>query len=88
MSDPTPGRGQTVTVYITSAEPLLKRPTLWVYQPGMARWKATTTRTGTYSYRATIKLKAGATGPLALNVWARDAKGRAQSTTVTGFTLH
>ena len=88
LSDSTPGRGQSVTVYVTSAETLKKNPTLWVYQPGVAAWSAKTTKTGTYTYRVTIKLKStGGVGPISFKAWGLDSKGHAQATT-TGFTLH
>ena len=37
-SDATPGRGQTITVNVTSAEPLSASPRLSVYEPGLAGW--------------------------------------------------
>ncbi len=88
LSDSTPGRGQSITVYVTSAEALKKNPTLWVYQPGVAAWSAKTTKTGTYTYKVTLKLKTtGGVGPISFKAWGQDSKGQAQATT-TGFTLH
>jgi flagellar hook assembly protein FlgD len=88
LSDSTPGRGQSITVYVTSAETLAKNPTVWVYQPGVAAWAAKTTKTGTYTFKVTLKLKtSGGTGPMSFKAWGQDTKGQAQATT-TGFTLH
>jgi flagellar hook assembly protein FlgD len=88
LSDSTPGRGQSITVYVTTAETLMKNPTLWVYQPGVTGWAAKTTKTGTYTYKVTLKLKtSGGVGPMSFKAWGQDTKGQAQATT-TGFTLH
>ena len=88
LSDSTPGRGQSITVYVTSAETLAKNPTVWVYQPGVTGWAAKTTKTGTYTYKVTLKLKTtGGVGPMSFKAWGKDTKGQAQATT-TGFTLH
>jgi flagellar hook assembly protein FlgD len=88
LSDTTPGRGQSITVTVASAEKLAKRPTLFIYQPGVSRWAVLLTKTGTYSYKATIRLKSsGKAGTLALKVKGLDTSGGSQSTTVT-YTIH
>ncbi len=88
LSDSTPGRGQSITVTVASAETLATRPTLFIYQPGVARWAVLLTKTGTYSYKATIRLKSsGRAGTLALKVKGLDTMGGSQSTTVT-YTIH
>ena len=87
-SDTTPGRGQSITISISSAESLARNPTLWVYQPGVAAWSAKTSKTGTNTYKVTIRLKSsGGTGSVSFKVWGLDIKGRAQATTKV-FALH
>ena len=88
LSDTTPGRGQSITINVASAETLAKRPTLFVYQPGVARWAVLLTKTGTYTYKATIRMKSsGKAGTLSLKVKGYDTKGGSQSTTVT-YKIH
>jgi hypothetical protein len=87
-SDTTPGRGQSIKVYVTSAETLSRTPTLYVYQPGVKAWSVRMTKTGTYTYRATIRMKkTGRAGNVSLKVWGRDTKGGTQATTVS-YRLH
>ena len=87
-SDTTPGRGQTITVTVYSAESLKAAPTLYVYQPGVAAWTVRMTRSATNTYRATIRMKTGGgTGRFSLKAWGRDVKGGAQATTKV-YTLH
>jgi len=86
-SDMTPARGQSITVTITSAETLTGNPTLWVAQPGVAAWSVKTTKVGTNTYRATIRLKSGGTGAVEFRAWGRDKNGVAQQTR-TKFPLH
>ena len=88
LSDTTPGRGQSITVTVTSPETLSARPRMWIYQPGLARWTVLMTKTGTYTYKTTIRLKAsGRAGTVALKVKGYDTKGGSQSTTVT-YPIH
>lgn len=83
-SDTTPKRGQTITVTVTSAEPLKTRPRLFISQPGKATWSALTTRTSTYGYKVTIRLRTGGgAGPVRLKVVADDKLGHRQRTTLT-----
>ena len=56
-SDATPGRGQTIKVSVTSAEKLVRAPVLHIKQPGLKDWYVRMTRTGTYTYTATIRMK-------------------------------
>jgi flagellar hook assembly protein FlgD len=87
-SDPTPARGESITLNVTSAEPLASNPTLYVYQPGVAAWSLHLTKTGTYTYRAVIRMKTtGSTGTVSFKVWGRDTMGGAQATT-KAFPLH
>ncbi len=87
-SDTTPGRGQTITVSVTSAEKLIRPPVLHIKQPGFADWSVRMTRTGTYTYRATIRMKSGgAAGPVSFRVRGVDIAGGVNSTT-TVFPLH
>ncbi len=88
LSDTTPGRGQSIKVTVTSAETLSARPRMWIYQPGLARWSVLLTKTGTYTYKATIRMKSsGKSGTVALKVKGYDTKGGTQSTTVT-YRIH
>ena len=74
MSDTTPARGQTITVYATSAESLSTTPRVHVYQPGLSRWSVAMTKVSTGKYRAKVTLKsAGGKGQLRLRVHAEDS---------------
>lgn len=87
-SDMTPGRGQSISVSVTSAELLARSPTLWIYQPGVTAWNLHMTKTGTYTYKATIRMRTtGRAGPVSLKVWGVDVKGGTQATTRV-YTLH
>jgi len=87
-SDTTPGRGQSITVTIVTAEPLKAAPTLWITQPGVAKWSVKPSKTGTSTYRVTVRLKStGSAGQLSLMVWGQDSSGQAQATTKV-FPLH
>jgi flagellar hook assembly protein FlgD len=87
-SDTTPGRGQTITVTVISPEALARTPTLWVYQPGLARYAVRMTQYGTSTFKITIRLKStGRTGQMSLMVWGLDTGGGTQSTT-RAYTLH
>jgi hypothetical protein len=80
-SDATPGRGQTVTVTVTSAEALAANPRITVAQPGFAAWSVATTRLSATSYRATIRLKSGgASGTVAFKASGKDIGGHTQAT--------
>ena len=84
----TPARGQSITVTVASAETLAKRPTLFIYQPGITRRSVLMTKTGKYTYKATFRLKSsGKAGTLSLKVKGYDTKGGSQSTTVT-YAIH
>ena len=87
-SDATPGRGQTITVTVSSAEPLSARPRLSVYEPGLAAWSATLSRVSGSIYRATIRLKTGGgAGAVSFKVTGVDVAGASQRTT-RAFPLH
>ena len=87
-SDNTPGRGQSITISVTSAEPLAANPRIYIYQPNVARWSVATVRTGTYTYKATFRLKSsGSTGTVSFRVNGRDIKGGLQATSVA-YKLH
>src|SRR6185436_13287191 len=58
-SDTTPGRGQSISVVVKSAEALARAPLLWVTQPGIAPWKVRMTKTTTKTYKVTIRFKTG-----------------------------
>ena len=87
-SDATPGRGQTITVTVTSAEPLAASPRLSVYEPGVAAWSASLIRVSGSTYRATIKLRTGGgSGTVSFKVTGKDAAGATQRTT-RAYPLH
>jgi hypothetical protein len=82
-SDATPARGQSVTISVTSAEPLsATAPRAYIYEPGLAAWSVALTKTGTYTYKATVALKKGGTaGTLSIKVLGTDSKGQVQRST-------
>jgi hypothetical protein len=87
-SDATPGRGQAITVTVTSAEPLSASPRLSIYQPGVAASSAALTRVSGSTYRATIRLRTDAgSGTVSLKVTGRDLTGATQRTT-RAYPLH
>lgn len=87
-SDATPGRGQTITVTVTSAEPLSASPRLSVYQPGVTAWSSALTRVSGSTYRATIKIRTGGgSGTVSFKVTGVDVTGATQRTT-RAYPLH
>jgi flagellar hook assembly protein FlgD len=87
-SDATPGRGQTITVTVTSAEPLSARPRLTVYEPGIAAWSATLSRVSGSTYGATLRLRTGGgAGAVSFKVTGVDAAGATQRTS-RAYPLH
>ena len=85
LSDSTPARGQSVTISVTSAEPLTSTaPRAYLYEPGLAAWSVALTKTGTYTYKATVVLKkGGSAGTLSIKILGTDSKGQVQRTTRT-----
>ena len=87
-SDATPGRGQTVTITVTTAERLSANPRVTVVQPGFAAWSVGTTKLSSTTYRATVKLKAGgAAGTVTFKSTGKDSAGAVQATR-SAFPLH
>jgi flagellar hook assembly protein FlgD len=87
-SDATPGRGQTITVTVTSAEPLSARPRLSVYEPGLTAWGVVLSQVSGSTYRATIRLRTGGgAGTVSFKVTGADVAGATQRTT-RAFLLH
>jgi flagellar hook assembly protein FlgD len=87
-SDSTPGRGQTITVTVTSAEPLSASPRLSISEPGVTAWGTTLSRVSGSTYRATIKLRTGGSaGTVTFKVRGTDATGATQRTS-RGYPLH
>ena len=83
-SDTTPGRGQTITLSVTSPEPLSTRPRLTVLQPGLATWSAAVTKTGASTYRVTIRLRTGGSaGTVRFSFSASDAAQGLNTGTLT-----
>ena len=87
-SDATPGRGQTITVTVTSAERLSANPRLSIYEPGVKAWGVTLKRVSGSTYRATIRLRTGGgAGMVSFKVTGVDANGATQRTT-RAFPIH
>jgi len=87
-SDSTPGRGQTITVTVTSAEPLAANPRVTISEPGITAWSVATVKLSSTTYRATIKLKTGgSTGTVTFKASGKDIAGATQSTR-RAFPLH
>jgi len=88
LSDTTPGRGQWITITITSAEQLAAISRMNVYQPGVSRWSVALTKVSGRTYKATFRLKSsGSAGIMRFMVNGRDINGSSQSTTVS-FGIH
>jgi flagellar hook assembly protein FlgD len=77
VSDSTPRRGQSVIIRVTSPELLSALPRVRVSQPGTAAFSARMVRTGTYTYKVMIKLKAiGSIGIVRFSVSGPDHAGQ------------
>jgi FlgD Ig-like domain len=88
VNDTTPGRGQTIVLYATSAELLKTRPRVKVSQSGTSAFSLTMTKTGSYSYRVTIKLKkTGRAGTVRFSMSGTDGSGKVNRAT-RSFVLH
>ena len=82
VSDSTPRRGQTVIVRATSPEPLKALPRVRISQPGTTAFSAVMIRTGTYTYKLTIKLKtSGSVGSIRFSVSGPDRAGQVNRAT-------
>ncbi|MBI3749894.1 MAG: hypothetical protein HY262_13780 [Chloroflexi bacterium] len=87
-TDATPRRGQTITVNVTSAEPLSASPRLSIYEPGLAAWSTTLKRVSGNVYKAAVRLRTGGgAGTVSFRVTGMDVTGATQRTT-RGFPLH
>jgi flagellar hook assembly protein FlgD len=87
-SDTTPGRGQSITITVKSAEKLARAPLVYVTQPGVAPWSVRMTKTAPKTYRVTLRLKdRGGSGTVQFRVWGRDAMGGGNQTIRT-FPIH
>ena len=75
----SPAGGQTVTLTLRSAEPLRAAPRVTFRQAGMAAVTRTATSLGGGRYLVRFTLVAGAPGPAAIGITARDAAGRTNS---------
>ncbi len=88
VNDATPGRGQTIVLYATSPELLKTLPRVKVSQTGTSAFSLTMTKTGSYSYRLTIKLKkTGRAGYVRLSLSGTDGSGKVNRAT-RSFVLH
>ena len=81
-STTTPRRGHSITVTVTSAEPLKGSLRLYFTEPGISTWGVTMTKLDSRTYRITVTLRSGGSaGTLKLKAWATDYDGRTQATT-------
>lgn len=78
--------GQTLVLSIRSAEPLGGTPRVTLTQAGRSAAAATVTRLADGTWRATVRVAAGALGPAVVTVTARDARG-GRNTTKLGVTV-
>ncbi|HYO42245.1 MAG TPA: glycosyl hydrolase family 18 protein [Candidatus Limnocylindrales bacterium] len=74
--------GQTLTVRISTVEPLATRPVVTFVQPGRAGVKVTATRLADGTYRATFRVAAGSAGSAGVRVSATDIGGHANTTSI------
>jgi len=80
VSDSTPARGQSISVYATSAESVSTTPRVYVYQPGKTTWSVAMTKVSTGKYKATLTIKTGGgAGEVRFLVKAKDIDGRSHS---------
>ena len=79
VSDTTPGRGQRLTVTVTSAEKLNGTPRLRVYQPGISAWTVTMKKVDSRVYKVKVTLKGSKPGTLRIRVNAYDRNGAKQA---------
>jgi len=83
-SSGSPARGGSLTLLITSTEPLSQLPVVQVTQPGLAMWTATATRVQGNKYQIRLALKSGGTaGKLSLDVMGVDQNGGQQDTALS-----
>ena len=86
-SDTTPAAGQTVTITVVAVEALGANPSVWVTQPGVARFGYRAVKVGTSTYRVQVRLRVGRAGPVTILVSGIDGSGRAASASVS-YRLH
>ena len=77
-------RGKSITLTVTSAEPLDSAPRVYVTQPGVSTWAVTLTKVSGLTYKATLKMKTGGrSGTVTFKVQAPDANARYQRTSLS-----
>jgi flagellar hook assembly protein FlgD len=87
-SDVTPGRGQSITITVTTAERLAANPRVTISQPGIRAWSVATTKLSSTTYRATLRLKTGGhSGTVTFKATGKDTGGAVQGTR-RAFPLH
>jgi hypothetical protein len=82
LSATTIRSGQTLTVILTTAEPLRSRPTVSFGQTGRAAVAKTATSLGGGRYRVSFVVAPGA-GPAVIRITGRDASGGTNTTSAT-----
>ena len=85
LTDATPARGQTVTIYVTSAEPLsATAPRAYVYEPGLAAWRRRPDEDRDVYLPRDAGLEEGRSQRyLDIKILGTDSKGQVQRTTRT-----
>jgi flagellar hook assembly protein FlgD len=83
VSPPSPTAGETVTLTMRSAEPLLRAPSVTFGQNGLVAVTRTATLVSGTTYRVSFAVVAGGAGPATATISARDAAGRAVSQIVS-----
>jgi hypothetical protein len=84
VSTGTPKRGTSLSVSVTSAEPLSSGIYVFVTQSGLATYGVNLTKVDSRTYKGTIKLRTGgSSGTVTLRVKGIDLDGRVQYTSRT-----
>jgi hypothetical protein len=79
LSDETPRRGERLTITVRSTEPLERRPTLEVAQPGIGTYRLTMRRLSPWRSTVTFRVHdRGRAGAMRIALVARDAAGQTE----------
>ncbi len=83
LSASTVRAGQTLTVTVTTTEPLRAAPTITFTQPGRGVVTRTATSLGSGRYRMSFTVAAGAAGTATIRITGRDTAGGLNTSTRT-----
>jgi spore germination protein YaaH/flagellar hook assembly protein FlgD len=75
LPSPLPAAGSRLSVTIRSVEPLAANPSAWLWPAGRQPIRMAVTRLADGSWRATLDLPAGVSGPARLSLLGRDTAG-------------